>query len=75
MILDDITESDPPNLATGDVQMYRNAINFIFILCMEIITTLFKVPAMASDSLPKEELDHSTAHKVVDGVLHTLSSM
>ena len=75
MLLDDITESDPPNLARGDAQMYRNAINFLFILCMEITTPVFEVTAMASDSLQKEGLDHSTAHKVIDGVLHTLSSM
>ncbi|KAL4008385.1 hypothetical protein ACER0C_002237 [Sarotherodon galilaeus] len=75
MLLDDISDSDPPNLAQGDAQMYRNAINFMFILCMEITTPVFEVTALASDSLQEEGLDHSTAYKVIDGVLHTLQTM
>lgn len=35
----------------------------------------FEVTAMASDSLQEERLDHSTAYKVIDGVLHTLQTM
>ncbi|XP_072571113.1 mitochondrial tRNA methylthiotransferase CDK5RAP1 isoform X3 [Paramormyrops kingsleyae] len=65
MLLDDISDSDPPNLAQGDAQMYRNAINFMFILCMEITTPVFEVTALASDSLQEEGLDHSTAYKVL----------
>lgn len=30
---------------------------------------------MASDSLPGEHLDQSTANKVIDGVLHTFQTM
>ncbi|MEQ2193412.1 hypothetical protein XENOCAPTIV_024130, partial [Xenoophorus captivus] len=74
-LLDDIIDSSPPNLARGDAQMYRNAINFLFILCLEITTQVFKVTALASDSLQEEGLDHSTAYKVIDGVLHTLQTM
>lgn len=74
-LLDDISDSDPPNLARGDAQMYRNAINFMFILCLEIATPVFEVTAVASDSLQEERLDHSTAYKVIDGVLHTLQTM
>ena len=73
--LDDISDSDPPSLARGDAQMYRNAINSMFILCLEIATPVFEVTAVASDSLQEEHLDPSTAYKVIDGVLHTLQTM
>ena len=74
-LLDDISDSDPPNLARGDAQMYKNAINFMCILCLEIATPVFKVTAVASDSLQEERLDHSTTYKLIDGVLHTLQTM
>ena len=74
-LLDDIGDSDPPNLARGDAQMYRNAINFMFILCLEIATPVFEVTAVASESLQEEHLHPSTAYKVNDGVLHTLQTM
>ncbi|MEQ2179818.1 hypothetical protein GOODEAATRI_029057 [Goodea atripinnis] len=70
-LLDDIIDSSPPNLARGDAQMYRNAINFLFILCLEITTPVFKVTALASDSLQEEGLDYSTAYKMIDGVPYT----
>ncbi|KAI4825927.1 hypothetical protein KUCAC02_021587 [Chaenocephalus aceratus] len=74
-LLDDIIDIDPPDLARGDAQMYRHAINFLFLLCLEIATPVFKVTAVASDPLQEEGLDHSTAYKVIDGVLRTLQTM
>ncbi|KAI4799988.1 hypothetical protein KUCAC02_016526 [Chaenocephalus aceratus] len=74
-LLDDIIDIDPPDLARGDAQMYRHAINFLFLLCLKIATPVFKVTAVASDSLQEEGLDHSTAYKVIDGVLRTLQTM
>lgn len=52
--LDDINESNTSNLAQGDAQMYRNAVDFIFILCLEVTTPVFQVTVLASDSLQAE---------------------
>lgn len=73
-LLTDISESDPPDLATGDAQMYLDAINFEFLLCLEITTPVFQITALASDALQQKDLDHSTAYKVIDGVLDTLKT-
>lgn len=74
-LLTDISESDPPDSTVGDVQMYLNAINFEFLLCLEVTTPVFQVTALASDSLQQKDLDHLAALKVVDGVLDTLNRM
>ncbi|CAL8265811.1 unnamed protein product [Merluccius merluccius] len=56
-LLTDISESDPPDLATWDAQMYLNAINFKFLLCLEITTPVFQITALASDALQQKDLD------------------
>ena len=75
MLLNEICERNPPDLALGDAKMYKNAINFAFILCMEITTPAFEVTALASNALQEESLDHSTAYKVIDGVIHTIQAL
>lgn len=69
-LLDDISHSDIGDI--GDVQIYRNATNFMFILCTKNITPVLEVTAVVSDSLQKKKgLDHTSAYKVVDYVLYT----
>ncbi|XP_056468340.1 zinc finger MYM-type protein 1-like [Gadus chalcogrammus] len=75
MLLNEICERIPPDLALGDAKMYSNAINFAFILCMEITTPAFEVTALASNALQEEGLDHSTAYKLIDGVIHTIQAL
>lgn len=71
-LLTDISESDPP---AGDARMYLDAINFEFLLCLEVSTPVFQITALASDALQQKDVDHSTAYKVIDGVLDTLKTM
>ena len=75
MLLNEICERNPPDLALGDAKMYKNAINFAFILCMEITSPAFEVTALASNALQEESLDHSTAYKLNDGVIHTVQAL
>lgn len=74
-LLTDISESDPPDLAAGDARMYLDAINFEFLLCLEVSTPVFQITALASDALQQKDVDHSTAYKVIDAVLDTLKTM
>ena len=61
--------------APGCSQAPVDAINFAFILCMEITTPAFEVTALASNALQEEGLDHSTAYKLIDGVIHTIQAL
>ncbi|QQP58202.1 Hypothetical protein FKW44_003441, partial [Caligus rogercresseyi] len=70
---DIIDKEDPPDLAR-DV-MLRHAIDFVFVLCLEITNPVFFQTAVASNDLQKEGLNPSTAYKVIDGLLHTLNIM
>jgi len=75
MLLNEICERSPPDLVLGDANIYKNAINFAFILCMDITTPAFQVTALASNALQEESLDHSTAYKLIDGVIHTIKAL
>ncbi|QQP49769.1 Uncharacterized protein FKW44_010540, partial [Caligus rogercresseyi] len=72
---DIIDKEDPPDLARGDAEMLRHAIDFVFLLCLEITNPVFFQTAVASNDLQKEGLNPSTAYKVIDGLLHTLNIM
>lgn len=74
-VLTDITEQEPPDTAAGDARMYLKAIDFEFLLCLEIATPVFEVTALASDALQNCEIDLSTAYTVVDGVKDTMSNL
>ncbi len=49
-VLTDITEQEPPDTDTEDARMYLKAIDFEFLLCLEIATPVFEVTALASDA-------------------------
>ncbi|RXN11703.1 zinc finger MYM-type 1-like protein [Labeo rohita] len=74
-LLTDISESDLPDTAAGDAKMYLRAIDFEFLLCLEITTTVFQVTGVASDALQQKDLDLSTAYTVTDGVLDTVKNL
>ncbi len=56
-VLTDITEQEPPDTAAGDDRMYLKAIDFEFLLCLEIATPVFEVTALASDALQNSDID------------------
>ncbi|ROL55054.1 NLR family CARD domain-containing protein 3 [Anabarilius grahami] len=74
-LLTDISESDPPDTAAGDAKMYLRAIDFEFLVCLEITTTVFQVTGVTSDALQQKDLDLSTAYTVTDGVLDTVKNL
>lgn len=74
-LLTDIIESDPPDTAAGDAKMYLKAIDFEFLVCLEITTPVFQVTGVASDALQQKDLDLSTAYTVTDGVLDTVKNL
>lgn len=55
--------------------MYPRAIDFEFLVCLEITTTVFQVTGVASDALQQKDLDLSTAYTVTDGVLNTVKNL
>ena len=55
-VLTDMTEEEPPNTAAGDAQMYLQAINFEFMLCLEVTTPIFDVTAVASSALQAKKM-------------------
>ncbi|KAL1277452.1 hypothetical protein QQF64_024125 [Cirrhinus molitorella] len=73
-LLTDISESDSPDTAAGDAKMYLRAINFEYLVCLEI-TAVFQVTGDASDALQQKDLDLFTAYTVTDGVLDTVKNL
>lgn len=63
--LEDLTKSEPTDLAAGDAHMLLRSINFEFILCLEITTPKFMETAVASNALQRQDLDLAAAYCIL----------
>ena len=74
-VLTNLTVQEPPDSTAGDARMYLKAIDFEFLLYLEIATPVFDITALASDAPQNKGIDLSMAYSVVGGMMDILSNL
>lgn len=73
-LLKNISDTNPPDPAAGDALMFRS-INYEFMVCLEVATSVFLETAVASAALQHKDVDLAVLYTLVEGVLKRLQEL